>query len=144
GDVRLTMGGEPTFVSIDDPDGAEWNFAANGVRKRELAGALLKRLRAKYAPEGGLLHYGQGKWYPGEPLPRWSLGCWWREDGVPIWEDDRLVADETVDYGHGDAEARCFILALAGALALDGTHVMPAYEDVWHYLQAERRLPMNV
>ena len=28
GDVRLTMGGEPTFISIDDPDGPEWNFTA--------------------------------------------------------------------------------------------------------------------
>src|SRR5438034_9926696 len=122
------MGGEPTFVSVDDMDGVEWNFTALGSAKRRLAGTLIRRLKQRFAP-GGLLHFGQGKWYPGEPLPRWALGCWWRRDGVPIWEDDRLVADETVDYGHGDAAARCFILALAGALALDGTHVMPAYED---------------
>jgi uncharacterized protein (DUF2126 family)/transglutaminase-like putative cysteine protease len=143
GDVRLTMGGEPTFVSIDGVDGAEWNLTALGPRKRGLAGILLKRLKQQFAP-GGLLHVGQGKWYPGESLPRWTLGCWWRRDGLPIWNDDSLVADETVDYGHGEAQARRFIMALADLLGVDPQHAIPAYEDVWHCLWRERRLPVNV
>jgi uncharacterized protein (DUF2126 family)/transglutaminase-like putative cysteine protease len=142
-DVRLTMGGEPTFVSIDDVDGAEWNIAALGPRKRGLAGILVKRLKEHFAP-GGLLHFGQGKWYPGESLPRWSLGCWWRRDGVPIWKDDSLIADETVDYGHGEGQARRFITELADLLGVGPQHAIPAYEDTWHYLWRERRLPVNV
>ena len=77
GDVRLTMGGEPTFVSIDDMEGDEWRTAALGPHKRRLAGDLLMRLKHRWAP-GGLLHFGQGKLYPGEPLPRWALRCYWR------------------------------------------------------------------
>ena len=142
-DVRLTMGGEPTFVSIDDMDGAEWTVTALGPTKRTLAGDLIKRLKMVFAP-GALLHYGQGKWYPGESLPRCALGCWWRRDGEPIWHDESLIADETIDYGHGEAEARHFIVALANALGVDPQHVIPAYEDVWHYLWKERRLPINV
>jgi uncharacterized protein (DUF2126 family)/transglutaminase-like putative cysteine protease len=143
GDVRLTMGGEPTFVSIDDVDGAEWSLTALGPRKRGLAGTLIRRLKQQFA-SGGLLHFGQGKWYPGESLPRWSLGCWWRRDGVPIWKDDSLVADETVDYGHDEAQARRFIVALADLLGVDPQHAIPAYEDVWYCLWRERRLPVNV
>ena len=142
-DVRLTMGGEPTFVSIDDMDGAEWNLTALGPNKRGLAGILIRRLKQQFAP-GGLLHFGQGKWYPGESLPRWAFGCWWRCDGVPIWKDDSLFADETVDYGHGEAEARRFVMELAGLLGVGSQHAIPAYEDVWHYLWRERRLPVNV
>ena len=63
---------------------------------------------------------------------------------MPLWNDDRLIADETIDYGYGDAEARRFILALSDALSVDKNHVIPAYEDVWHYLLSERRLPVNV
>ncbi len=89
-DVRLTMGGEPTFVSIDDMDGAEWNYTALSDKKRELAGDLLTRLQGHFAP-GAMLHFGQGKWYPGEPLPRWALGCYWRTDGKPLWQEPKLL-----------------------------------------------------
>ena len=143
GDVRLTMGGEPTFVSIDDMEGAEWNLDALGPAKRRLAGVLVKRLRARFAP-GGLLHYGLGKWYPGEPLPRWSLSCYWRRDAVALWQDVGLIADETISYGHGDAEARQFVTALAERLEVDPALCLPGYEDAWYHLWKERRLPVNV
>jgi uncharacterized protein (DUF2126 family)/transglutaminase-like putative cysteine protease len=143
GDVRLTMGGEPTFVSIDDMDGAEWNTAALGPTKRHLAADLLKRLKVRFAP-GGMLHYGQGKWYPGESLPRWTLACYWRQDGMPLWVDEALLADETIDYGYTAAEAQRFIVALAERLEVEAHFVLPAYEDVWHYLRQERQLPVNV
>ncbi|WP_437882674.1 DUF2126 domain-containing protein [Pseudomonas sp. LRF_L74] len=142
-DVRLTMGGEPTFVAIDYPDDAEWNTAALGPNKRRLAGELFHRLREHYAPHA-LVHFGQGKWYPGEQLPRWSLNCFWRKDGEPIWHDPALLADETRYYGADARLARRFLTALAGHLGLAGEHVFPAYEDWLYYLWRERRLPANV
>ncbi len=143
GDVRLTMGGEPTFVSIDDMDGDEWNTTALGDMKRKLAGDLLKRLRDRFAP-GALLHYGQGKLYPGEPLPRWALGCFWRVDGVPIWENPDLIADESRDYGHTPADAQRFMTALAERLGVDPACAQPAYEDVLYYMWREQQLPVNL
>ena len=142
-DVRLTMGGEPTFVSIDDMEGAEWNNAAFGKKKRELAGNLLLKLKSKYAPQG-LLHIGQGKWYPGEPLPRWALSIIWRKDGHPIWRNDRLYADEKKDNKHGTEEAEKFIKLLADSLDIDQYRVIPGYEDTAHYLLKEESLPENV
>ena len=108
GDVRLTIGGEPTFVSIDDMDDPQWTTDAVGEDKRVLSNLLLLRLRDQFAP-GGLLHYGQGKWYPGEPLPRWALTCLWRRDGEPIWNDPQWMADEGTDYGHTHDDAQRFI-----------------------------------
>jgi uncharacterized protein (DUF2126 family)/transglutaminase-like putative cysteine protease len=143
GDVRLTMGGEPTFISIDDPDGPEWNFTAVSHKKRALSGELIKRLRNKWAP-GALLHYGQGKWYPGEQLPRWALAAYWRKDGVPIWKNDSLIADEAKDYGYGPKEAKELALRIARILGVDAKHLLPAYEDVFYYTWKERRLPSNV
>jgi len=142
-DVRLTMGGEPTFVSIDDRDGPEWNLTALGPDKRRLAGQLARRLRDRFAPKG-LLHFGAGKWYPGEPLPRWALGCYWRLDGEPVWENPALVADDETDYGLTASDAERFTHALARRLGVDPGFAVAGFEDVWYYLWRERRLPVNV
>ncbi|MEP6714230.1 MAG: transglutaminase family protein [Terriglobia bacterium] len=142
-DIRLTMGGEPTFVAIDDPDGAEWTTAAMGPNKRALAVDLFMRLRDRFAPQG-LLHFGQGKWYPGEPLPRWALGCYWRKDGVPLWEDSSLFADENTEYNYTAADARRFLEALTRRLQVNPSFIITAFEDVFYYLWKERRLPANV
>jgi uncharacterized protein (DUF2126 family) len=143
GDVRLTQGGEPTFVSVDDRDGAEWNTEAMGPDKRRLAAQLLDKLKARYAPQG-LLHYGQGKWYPGEQLPRWSLATFWRRDGEPLWSDPALFASETRDYGANAARAEDFLVEVAERVGVGARHLFPAFEDVWYYLWRERRLPSNV
>ncbi|HUO10125.1 MAG TPA: transglutaminase family protein [Phycisphaerae bacterium] len=144
-DVRLTMGGEPTFVSIDDMDGAEWNTTAVGPNKRRLSVDLIKRLRRRFG-EGGFMHFGMGKWYPGESLPRWALACYWRKDGVPAWHDPELIADGEKNLGHTEATAQRFITELAMRLnsGVHPEHALPAYEDVWYYLWKERRLPVNV
>ena len=144
-DVRLTVGGEPTFVSIDDMDGAEWNTTALGPEKYRRANVLIRRLRDRFA-KGGFLHHGQGKWYPGESLPRWALGLYWRKDGEPVWRDAALVADEDRP-GHAHltaADSREFIEELARRLEVNPAHALPGYEDVWYYLWKERRLPVNV
>ncbi|MBL8700492.1 MAG: transglutaminase family protein [Alphaproteobacteria bacterium] len=143
GDMRLTMGGEPTFVSVDDPDGAEWNIDALGPTKRRRAGTLLRRLAARFST-GALLHYGQGKWYPGEQLPRWALSCHWRRDGEPIWRDASLLAHDEDSERLDAADAEAFVSALATRLGVDPAFRIPAYEDVWYYLWRERRLPANV
>ena len=142
-DVRLTMGGEPTFISIDDMDGAQWNTEALGIEKRQLAETLIKRLRQQWAP-GGMLHFGQGKWYPGESLPRWALGCYWRKDRRPVWTDDRWIADASTDYGFGIAEAKVFIDTLADTLAVSRRFIREGYEDILYYLHQEQRLPVNL
>ncbi len=143
GDVRLTMGGEPTFVALDYPDDAEWNTAALGPNKRRLAAELFHRLRAHYAPQA-LVHFGQGKWYPGEQLPRWSLNCFWRKDGQPIWQDISLCADEQQNYGADEALAGRFLKRLAQHLGVSDQHCFAAYEDWLYYLWRERKLPVNV
>ncbi|MDP3166120.1 MAG: transglutaminase family protein, partial [Hydrogenophaga sp.] len=142
-DVRLTMGGEPTFVSVDDRDGAEWNTDALGPTKRGLATELVHRLMDRYG-RGGFLHFGQGKWYPGEQLPRWALSICWRTDGLPCWSDPALFADERVPHAFTSAHAQDFATGLTQRLGLDTRYLQPAYEDTWYYLWREGRLPVNV
>ncbi|MBX3193396.1 MAG: transglutaminase family protein, partial [Labilithrix sp.] len=145
GDVRLTMGGEPTFVSAVDLEGEEWSTAALGPSKRAHALDLYRRLRDRYAPNG-LVHFGQGKWYPGEPLPRWSLDLFWRNDGAAMWSDPSLVAalEEPREDAKADAAlAERFARSVASKLAIDARHAFAAYEDAHYYLWREGRLPAN-
>ena len=156
GDVRLSMGGEPTFVSADDQEGAEWNTAAVGPTKRAHADDLIRRLRDRFAP-GGMLHYGQGKWYPGEQLPRWAFALYWRADGEPLWENASLIAPEppakkgvskppktlaprapTID------DADRFMRGLCDQLGLPTHSGIAAYEDPVHFMSIEQKLPINV
>ncbi|MBR0848889.1 transglutaminase family protein [Bradyrhizobium diazoefficiens] len=142
-DVRLTMGGEPTFVSVDDLEAAEWNTEAVGPTKRALGDDLIRRLRTRFAP-GGLLHYGQGKWYPGESLPRWAFGLYWRKDGVPIWKNADLIARIENPRPAQPKDAEAFMEGTALRLGLDPGYIMPAYEDTALWLQKEAELPPNV
>ncbi len=141
-DVRLTTGGEPTFVSIDDMESAQWNTEALGEDKLRLAKSLLITLKERFAP-GGLLHYGQGKWYPGEEIPRWSLGCFWRTDGQPLWREAQWLARVSEDYGHDVEEAERFSWLLAERIGANPKHIQPAYEDILYYLWLEQKQPVN-
>ncbi|MFZ4289041.1 DUF2126 domain-containing protein [Variovorax sp. HJSM1_2] len=143
GDVRLTMGGEPTFVAVENRDAAEWNTDALGPTKRGLATGLVQKLRAKYG-QGGFLHFGQGKWYPGEQLPRWALNIFWRADGQPAWRNPDLFADERQPSHYTSEDARRFTTQLAHNLGITSDYIVAGHEDVWYYLWRERRLPVNV
>ena len=143
-DVRLTMGGEPTFVSASDVEAAEWNTAALGPTKRGYAGALMRRLQPVWAP-GAVLHHGMGKQYPGEQLPRWALSAHWRADGEKVWLHPELLADPDRDHDNATAEtAADFATALAERLQVDPSSILPGHEDVHYYLWKEHRLPANV
>jgi uncharacterized protein (DUF2126 family) len=142
-DVRLTIGGEPTFVARDDPDAAEWNTAATGPTKRKLAYELIRKLQARFAPTG-LLHFGQGKWYPGEQLPRWAFSLYWRHDGKPVWSESQLIANEAQEIGASLDQAHALIKGVAARLDVGNETITAAYEDPWHFIGQERALPENL
>jgi uncharacterized protein (DUF2126 family)/transglutaminase-like putative cysteine protease len=157
GDVRLTMGGEPTFVSIDDFESEEWNTAAVGPTKRTFADKFIRRLQARFAP-GGMLHHGQGKWYPGESLPRWGFALYWRKDGIPMWNNSAFVADVALaaparpETSSGvsvalvekqTAQAAILATGIAERLGIETGCILPAYEDPATWLVKEANLPEN-
>jgi uncharacterized protein (DUF2126 family) len=142
-DVRLTMGGEPTFVSIDDMDAEEWTTGAVGPTKRDFGDALIRRLRDRFAP-GGMLHYGQGKWYPGESLPRWAFALYWRGDGMPLWRDANRIALEKTDVRPTSEDAAALARGIARRIDIDPVFVAPAYEDATTLVTKEGALPENV
>ena len=142
GDVRLTMGGEPTFVSALDMESSQWNEDADGLDKRSMGYDLALKLKDQFAPQG-FLHLGQGKWYPGEPIPRWQYALYWRKDGQAIWQDAQWQGDPRKNYGYDESQAKQFLERLAPALGIHPSAVKPAYEDVFYFLWEEGNLPVN-
>ncbi|MDH5430215.1 MAG: transglutaminase family protein, partial [Nitrospirota bacterium] len=139
-DVRVTIGGEPTFIAVDYPDSPEWNTEAVGPNKRRMAADLIKRLRDRFAP-GALLHFGQGKWYPGEQLPRWAFGLYWREVGKPIWQNDHLIPEDTPKAKATHQDAQRVIEGIAQRVDVGCETIYRVYEDPWHFIEQERKLP---
>ena len=149
GDVRLTMGGEPTFVVENPGKAPEWNSEAVGPTKAALADKLIRKLKDEFAP-GALLHHGQGKWYPGESLPRWGYSLFWRKDGTPLWHKPELIAASPEqspppsDIDLSPESARKFLNTAAENLGIGEGFVQPVFEDTEKWIERESELPVNV
>ncbi|WP_020591331.1 DUF2126 domain-containing protein [Kiloniella laminariae] len=141
-DVRLTTGGEPTFVSLDDREHDVWHYSALGSTKKQLGKDIFVRLSDRFSP-GGLPMFTQGKWYPGEILPRWALPCFWRRDGEAVWQDKSLLADPDKPQKHDLKTAETFLTRLAKILAIPADYILPAREDTPYYLWKEHKLPLQ-
>lgn len=140
--INLTMGGEPTFISIDDMESEQWNTAADGDDKRRLAHTLFMQMVESFS-QGGIRHYGQGKWYPGEPLPRWQYASYWRKDGQSLWSDASLLADINATASFDSSHSKKFAEHLSAELGLTSDIVVTAYEDVLYHLWQEGNLPQD-
>ncbi len=140
--LELTMGGEPTFVSIDDMESPQWNTDADGEEKRQLATDLAQRLGEVFG-HGAVVQRAQGKWYPGEPLPRWQIALIWRTDSVALWDRPDLLTDPWADEPDAEAPAVAERLArsITSTLGLPSRQLHPAYEDPVASLLAEIRSP---
>ncbi len=141
-DVRLTMGGEPTFVATDNLESPQWNDAALGAQKLDKSAELLHRLQDKFAPHG-IPAFAQGKWYPGEPTPRWALICHWRNDGEAIFAnaENLSLPSHTKKQSIKPETVQTFMRQLCEQLNLDSNCVRPLYEDPLHHLHQESLLP---
>ncbi len=82
--IRLTLGGEPTFVP-KNPTGTEWTHAAVGPTKLTYAWKVAAHIRSSRLP-GAAVFFCPGKLYPGEVNPRWAIRLAANRDGTPLFQ----------------------------------------------------------
>nr|AHG53048.1 COG4196 Uncharacterized protein conserved in bacteria [uncultured bacterium B3TF_MPn1] len=140
--IKMTMGGEPTFISIDDMESPEWNTAADGDHKRQKALTLFSKMSEHYA-SAPLQHFGQGKWYPGEPLPRWQYACFWHNDGSAFWKNNDLLGAPGASYGYSLEEIASYSKLLTATLGVSDKCLQGAYEDIYYLMWQAGTLPVG-
>ena len=89
--IKLTMGGEPTYVPVD-PAGQEWSITAVGPTKLTYAYAMARSLVKNSLP-GAVAFFSPGKSYPGEANPRWTIHLLWNRDGSALTKTAPLEGD---------------------------------------------------
>ena len=142
GDVRLTMGGEPTFVAVGDRDAAEWNTDALGPASAAMPPNWCTSCGRNTARAASCTSARAS----GTRASSCRAGrC--RSAGAPMASPagaTRAVRRRTHALHYTTQDAERFIRKLTARLGLTDQHIQPAYEDVFYYLWRERRLPVNV
>jgi len=122
----LTMGGEPTFVSLMIPTEPNGIFTAvstrSGCCSGELSSACAGNLRRS-------AHYGQGKVVSRRGRSR--AGRWpptGAKDGVPIWKDESLIAMNQ-KFGPRCEDAKELLSRIASVVGGDPEAPDSRYED---------------
>lgn len=93
--VKLTLGGEPTYVPLN-PDGPEWTYSAVGPAKLNYAWQVAAHLQKDVIP-GSAAFFCPGKSYPGEANPRWVIKILSNRDGRTLFK--LPVKGRTLDTG---------------------------------------------
>ena len=144
-DVRLTMGGEPTFVAVDDPTAPEWNTAAARPDQARARGRAHRAAARTLRAAGGCCTSARASGIRASSCRAGRSRCFWRRDGEPIWADAALIADEHKDYGvTADTRARFSRSASRGDSSVDASAVAGATRTPGTTSWQERRLPENV
>ena len=94
GDVRLTMGGEPTFVSIDDLDGAEWNTEARRPDQARATPRPCSGACATGSRRAACYITARANGIPASSCRAGRSALLLAQGRQPIWRNDALVASE--------------------------------------------------
>jgi len=145
--VKLTMGGEPTYVPFE-PSGPEWSITALGPTKLKYGYALADALVAQSLPHAVAI-LSPGKFYPGEVNARWAINLIWNRDNTPFVAALATRTDAPIDPAALAVAAASLSALVADPAWLRGVDlldesrpvvVLPLDHDGTHFLSADWQL----